>query len=1032
MEISESNLSAEAAESGNFAAFCVFSLLEGVNLEKISDFQTLYEQIRENLPECEETQDSWFSLSEFFDFCSKQNNTVPLFEIASMTTRLKLRRAAKRTSKVRARKRKIRERLRKNKTQLKKRAYNQVKTEMRRRLTGGKPWSSLSLSTRARIDSIISKRKPMLNRMVRQRTQKMPAQESQRLRRLAMRENANYFDKYLIEKVMTGAERKALSDRRDKEDFARRLAKSLIVTNLEGETEIIEKESYNSAYHTLGPNEGQLKSAGEAQKLCKDASSGKIKFHRTPTSDAFCGEFGVESKPKSSKRKNNPMNGTNTTEIPGLNEVPPPPPTNRLAPAATTEVLNVTAANILNIESPEFIEEFQKRLLGAQQAYRSSIKKGAKVTPEDEESRTFITDTLKRYGLNDKDIETALEADAAFPAAFKAAIGMNQLPSGVGDRTLGSYYFVAVGTLNYKTKSDGVDGTGKPDILAVPMEIINPDGKMNPNEIIEALQKWKEEYTGLVKKEDKKELTRTQINRLAEMQSGLLKISQKTGASQSMSGAVSDSGDAAVLLRSLLEFPTISEKIKGKISGFLEKTKDYNRVVTRGTIDQLMGFGDLTAQRFKEHVNGLGEMFQEIVNDPEVMKAIIKLSYTGAHKFDPNDPESAGGIATHLLSISPDGKEVKFTEINDTFIEKVATAKETKIYLKLKSSSVDTKLEKENKRQYALLEELAVSNARTRALQQNPNLSQKAQEILTAKTKTELFERVYDLFKKVEAVEGISWDEEDKTELQKRINKERIKKNQVEEYKRDMLHRKKIQAYIDQNPNLSEEDKKLAQVLPILRSSWAALRTGNELPDGSDELPENLVVRFSHNSLLRMLLEFNADNPDKPNIELENHIKTMMEYQERIDKIQFEYAGTDINKIMQILDVSIDTIRMDPIDIAKYIPDQGDGRFNSIYVNGKYHQIPLVVSEMYSVLAKSFLEENKKRNYRGEYDNYHSKPDQRKNRSKRNMARRWAERKGLVRKGDGKDVDHKNGDPRDNSPKNLRVRSRSTNRADND
>jgi len=492
-----------------------------------------------------------------------------------------------------------------------------------------------------------------------------------------------------------------------------------------------------------------------------------------------------------------------------------------------------------------------------------------------------------------------------------------------------------------------------------------------------------------------------------------------------MSGAVSDSGDAAVLLRSLLEFRTISEKMKEKITQFLKQTKDYNRVVTRGTIDELMEVGDPTAQRFKEHVNRLGEMFQEIVNDPEVMKAIIKLSYTGAHKFDPNDPESAGGIATHLLTISPDGTAVKFTEINDTFIEKVA--KETKIYLKLKSSSVDTKLEKENKRQYALLEELAVSNARTRALQQNPNLSQKEQEKLTAKTQTELFERVYDLFKKVEAVEGISWDEKDETELQKRINKERIKKNQVEEYKRDMLHRKKIQAYIDQNPNLSEEDKELAQVLPILRSSWVALRTG-----GSDELPENLVVRFSHNSLLRMLLEFNADNPDKPNIELENHIKTMMQYQERIDKIQFEYAGTDINKIMQILDVSIDTIRMDPIDIAKYIPDQGDGRFNSIYVNGKYHQVPLVVSEMYSVLAKSFLEENKKRNYRGEYDNYHSKPDQRKNRSKRNMARRWAERKGLVHKGDGKDVDHKNGDPRDNSPGNLRVRSRSTNRADND
>ena len=69
-----------------------------------------------------------------------------------------------------------------------------------------------------------------------------------------------------------------------------------------------------------------------------------------------------------------------------------------------------------------------------------------------------------------------------------------------------------------------------------------------------------------------------------------------------------------------------------------------------------------------------------------------------------------------------------------------------------------------------------------------------------------------------------------------------------------------------------------------------------------------------------------------------------------------------------------------------------------------------------------------KRNYRKEYDTYHSKPEQKKKRASRNTARRQAAAAGKVRKGDGKDVDHKDGNPRNNSMKNLRVVSKSVNR----
>jgi hypothetical protein len=68
----------------------------------------------------------------------------------------------------------------------------------------------------------------------------------------------------------------------------------------------------------------------------------------------------------------------------------------------------------------------------------------------------------------------------------------------------------------------------------------------------------------------------------------------------------------------------------------------------------------------------------------------------------------------------------------------------------------------------------------------------------------------------------------------------------------------------------------------------------------------------------------------------------------------------------------------------------------------------------------------KKRNYRKEYDEYHGKPGQRKNRSKRNQARR----KLGLKKGDPREADHKTALSKGggNGKKNLRPVSRKKNR----
>ena len=69
------------------------------------------------------------------------------------------------------------------------------------------------------------------------------------------------------------------------------------------------------------------------------------------------------------------------------------------------------------------------------------------------------------------------------------------------------------------------------------------------------------------------------------------------------------------------------------------------------------------------------------------------------------------------------------------------------------------------------------------------------------------------------------------------------------------------------------------------------------------------------------------------------------------------------------------------------------------------------------------------RNYRSEYDNYHSKPAQKKKRAARNAARRKLEAGGRVEKGSDMDVHHVDGNPLNNSAKNLRVMHKSKNRS---
>jgi hypothetical protein len=71
------------------------------------------------------------------------------------------------------------------------------------------------------------------------------------------------------------------------------------------------------------------------------------------------------------------------------------------------------------------------------------------------------------------------------------------------------------------------------------------------------------------------------------------------------------------------------------------------------------------------------------------------------------------------------------------------------------------------------------------------------------------------------------------------------------------------------------------------------------------------------------------------------------------------------------------------------------------------------------------------RDYKKEYREYHSKPEQKKRRAGRNKARALMIKKRGKKALKGKDVDHKDRNPRNNSSSNLRIQSKKKNRGRN-
>jgi hypothetical protein len=142
-----------------------------------------------------------------------------------------------------------------------------------------------------------------------------------------------------------------------------------------------------------------------------------------------------------------------------------------------------------------------------------------------------------------------------------------------------------------------------------------------------------------------------------------------------------------------------------------------------------------------------------------------------------------------------------------------------------------------------------------------------------------------------------------------------------------------------------------------------------------------------------------------------------------------QYIGDDLFKFLDFMGIDFDSMSTSEVNFGEMFTNPQSSRTNLVYINGQPKYIPVFDAD---AITEAFLvERKKKRNYKQEYERYHSKPEQRKNRSKRVLARRLMMKLGKVHKGDGKDVDHKDGNPQNNGKHNLRVRDKSENRADN-
>ena len=1094
------------AKTGNFTGFCV-SISSDLNENKLDELYDSFLEIRGKMSNIDPETETWFTIDEFVEYQNNpQDITTMLFEVATTATRMRLRRAAKRTSKRRARKRFIRRRVRKNRDQLKKRAYGQVKTILRKRLSGGRPWSKIALSTRASIDNSINKRKSILMRMVKTRLPKMAGQETKRLQRVRLNSSFEpYYDNLLIESNRGRSAKSSLAQSTDskqnKKDKARarqakrrekiannitEFIKTVFVAKIGGQYELIEKGSVSDKQ----TDKTQLTSIGQALSFCKKTKDGE--FRTTETSKKLCGDLRGTSKSeeRKSKGKTKMASSTNSSNNPADEGLPiqpeipygeqPGDPMNlpeKLRGGKDGFVINESFAAVLsekgivlasrmNRSGNDIIEEDLQDI-------QALLENKENLTNDDVDMIDEIYDRLNDSGLSEKDILTLISNKDLFSASvaqYKSAFTKQDIDGnivskslsgvGVNNDTIDNYALIEMGTGKVGVLKPELDGTSKSDIVAVHIPTVlaflqktNADlsekqlndlivqhvnnmnigtgGSSKNKKIRNAGIQYYEKFQEWVANDKSEEAAtlRTFNSENGKNFQGFVGISVKAGSSRLGSSNVS--GDA---LNTMIEAykKASSLVIPGNNNGTALKdfTTQFDKLmetINTGTLtaktisstyEQSIGNAQASTTKVEETKQELTKIIQgmtsvDALKNPhnrEFVKQMLFISLTGENRISSISP----GIATHLfVSDDPKSTNADVFVIDDNYLEMLLkelekgpgassliinfvgksgglTSAEEKMYEEKFNSHVDDILKR---------------------LKKGETIGKLTPKSKKKDVEDEILGNIYSSTDKLDDLNG------NRDEL---INK---LKNEGQDPK-DVTS----ELYLVTN-DIRDKRYTVRIVLNIIKNMNNIMK--NIQAQKNDTSSPLKVESFSFNPILNFLVEQYSvlkeeQTENEPNQTIESLEAELKDYINRA-KRSIGTGPDMLGKLIKFFEMDFD-IFTNNINFADIVMKEGSGyNTNSIFINDKEIKVP--ISEYYRSIGKMFLAEaKKKRDYTKDIE-YESSPKQRHNRVKRVLARRFMEKKGLVHKGDGKDVDHKDGDPTNNSPKNLRVMSRSKNRA---
>lgn len=562
--------------------------------------------------------------------------------VASIATRMKESRAAKRTAKRRAMVRKIRSRSRRNIKVLKRRAYSQVKTLLRKRLFGGSA-KKLSISQRYMIDKMINKRKPILQRMVKAIIPKVVAGETKR-----------------VQKTNT---------RRLRED----------VSPLSFMLEATKKPKRPPSAHKT------------KQEIRRDQNSRKRKQRAndqaTVQSNPFSGQILVVRDPANDDL----MIIKKESFDPNRHQIVVPPEKMNMGAAQNT------MGNEDFVNTPTSIE-----LFGAVENAPTRKEKTAKKQPKEQEQAAApvqpvevpppVSKTGKKSTFPDSD-HSATDMEAGIVGAFNEIKGLDansQAQSDLlGPKEHGIY-----------TGSQTLAPAGQRAAIQLHQQL----KKLFPNSDFIAMHYGRKKDQRLSKfweSQGGTDNTPKSDIVFQDRRSGMLVgVSVKCGSSQFMSGKAAGEATATVMTAlETMDKKKLTPELKKKVNTLLDKLKDLvvSDRTQSGSVEPYLAGGEKEGQdkkllRYEKLHNESKQMLQELLSEnKDFKKALLFEAASGRTKFDTGKKgEVSPAVAQYLISVNKDGTGLSFNEINEDFIGKIADDV-NQLQIRFKSTSVASK-----------------------------------------------------------------------------------------------------------------------------------------------------------------------------------------------------------------------------------------------------------------------------------------------------------------------------------------------------